>query len=287
MPENIDTTELTPMMLQYLETKKEYTEEIIFFRLGDFYEMFFEDAKLVSRELGLTLTSRRGDKDRTPMCGIPYHAAEGYITKLINLGYKVAIVEQIGDPKAKGLTKREVIKVITPGTVLNESALGAAVGTQNNYLALLYEGAGTEGDTGVVLVAADASTGECAYGIFPPDEKGGGREALFDELYRLSMPELILCGEISFEAELLSFLKQRLPQTIITRRQPLSRAASENRVAEHFPGECRPVEDRPVMAVAVLLEYLHETIRTDLSHINRLTRMDNEGKLVVDSYSLV
>ena len=286
MPENIDTTELTPMMLQYLETKKEYTEEIIFFRLGDFYEMFFEDAKLVSRELGLTLTSRRGDKDRTPMCGIPYHAAEGYITKLINLGYKVAIVEQIGDPKAKGLTKREVIKVITPGTVLNESALGAAVGTQNNYLALLYEGAGTEGDTGVVLVAADASTGECAYGIFPPDEKGGGREALFDELYRLSMPELILCGEISFEAELLSFLKQRLPQTIITRRQPLSRAASENRVAEHFPGECRPVEDRPVMAVAVLLEYLHETIRTDLSHINRLTRMDNEGKLVGDSYSL-
>lgn len=286
MPENIDAAELTPMMLQYLEMKKKYPEEIIFFRLGDFYEMFFEDAKLVSRELSLTLTSRRGDRERTPMCGIPYHAAEGYITKLINLGYKVAIVEQIGDPKAKGLTKREVIKVITPGTVLNESALGAVVGSQNNYLALLYEGTGAEGDTGVILAAADASTGECSYGSFSSDEKGGGWETLFDELYRLSMPELILCGEISFEAEIVSFLKQRHPGTIITRRPPLSRAASETRVAEHFPGECRPAEERSVMAVAALLDYLRETIRTDLSHINRLTRMENEGKLVVDSYSL-
>lgn len=285
MPENIDTTELTPMMLQYLETKKEHTEEIIFFRLGDFYEMFFEDAKLVSRELSLTLTSRRGDKDKTPMCGIPYHAAESYITKLINLGHKVAIVEQIGDPKAKGLTKREVIKVITPGTVLNESALGAAVGTQNNYLALIYEGAAEE-NKGVILVAADASTGECAYGSFSFDEKGEGREALFDELYRLAMPELMLCGEISFEEEILSFLKQRLPKTIITRRQPLSPVDSENRVMEHFSVEYRPREEGAVVAVAALLEYLHETIRTDLSHINRLTRMDNEGKLVVDSYSL-
>ena len=286
MPDNIDTTELTPMMLQYLETKKEHPEEILFFRLGDFYEMFFDDAKLVSRELSLTLTSRSGDKEKNPMCGIPYHAAEGYITKLINLGYKVAIAEQIGDPKAKGLTKREVIKVITPGTVLNESALGAAVGTQNNYLALIYEASGPEEDKGVVLVAADASTGECAYGCFAIDEKGEGRESLYDELYRLSMPELMLCGDISFEAELTSFLKQRLPKTIFTRRQPLAQTDAENRVVEHFSVEYRPSDSRAVTAVATLLDYLHETIKTDLSHINRLTRMDSAGKLVVDTYTL-
>ncbi|MBR6905834.1 MAG: DNA mismatch repair protein MutS, partial [Selenomonadaceae bacterium] len=126
--------QLTPMMQQYLVTKEQYPDTILFFRLGDFYEMFFDDAKNVSRELGLTLTSRSGDAEKAPMCGVPYHAAETYINKLIGKGYKVAIAEQIGDPKAKGLTKREVIKIITPGTVLSESALQDA---QNNYIALV------------------------------------------------------------------------------------------------------------------------------------------------------
>ena len=106
--------ELTPMMRQYQETKEQHPDEILFFRLGDFYEMFFDDAVLVSKELGLTLTSRSGDAEKSPMCGVPYHSAENYITKLIRKGYKVAIAEQIGDPKAPGLTKREVIKVVTP-----------------------------------------------------------------------------------------------------------------------------------------------------------------------------
>src|ERR1035437_1263456 len=115
---------LTPMMQQYRETKSRHPNEILFFRLGDFYEMFFEDAKLASRELEITLTGRdAGMAERIPMCGIPYHAAETYITKLINKGYKVAICEQIGDPKAKGLVKRDVVKIITPGTVLSESVL--------------------------------------------------------------------------------------------------------------------------------------------------------------------
>ena len=131
--------ELTPMMQQYLESKRQYPDAILFFRLGDFYEMFFEDAVTASRELNLTLTSRSGDVSRNPMCGVPYHAAENYVTKLINKGYKVAIAEQIGDPKAKGLTKREVIKVVTPGTILSDNAL---VSAQNNYIALVYEDAG-------------------------------------------------------------------------------------------------------------------------------------------------
>ena len=150
--------ELTPMMQQYQETKNHHPDEILFFRLGDFYEMFFEDARIASKELGLTLTSRSGNADKAPMCGIPYHAAESYINKLIHKGYKVAIAEQIGDPKAKGLTKREVIKIITPGTVLTESSLHDA---QNNYIALVYEK-----DEEIVLAGADVSTGECFYGIY-------------------------------------------------------------------------------------------------------------------------
>ena len=148
--------ELTPMMRQYQATKEQHPDEILFFRMGDFYEMFFDDAVLVSKELGLTLTSRSGDTEKSPMCGVPYHAAERYVTKLIRRGYKVAIAEQIGDPKAPGLTKREVIKVVTPGTILSEDALTAA---QNNYIALLYE----DGER-AVLAGADISTGECFYG---------------------------------------------------------------------------------------------------------------------------
>ena len=115
--------ELTPMMQQYKETKEQHPDEILFFRLGDFYEMFFEDARVASKELGLTLTSRSGDVEKTPMCGVPYHSAERYIEKLISRGYKVAIAEQMGDPKAPGLTKREVIKVVTPGTIHSSISL--------------------------------------------------------------------------------------------------------------------------------------------------------------------
>lgn len=112
-PQNI-----TPMMQQYLSAKKAHPGELLFFRLGDFYEMFFDDAKIAAKELGLTLTSRSGDLDKNPMCGVPYHAADSYIARLVAKGFKVAIAEQIGDPKAKGLTPREVVKVVTPGTAL-------------------------------------------------------------------------------------------------------------------------------------------------------------------------
>ena len=124
---------LTPMMQKYLETKEEYKDCILFYRLGDFYEMFFDDAKIVSKELELTLTGKScGLEERAPMCGVPFHAVDGYLDKLISRGYKVAICEQVEDPKlAKGLVKREVVRVATPGTNLNMQALDES---RNNYL---------------------------------------------------------------------------------------------------------------------------------------------------------
>lgn len=145
---------MTPMMRQYLKTKEEYRDTILFYRLGDFYEMFFEDAKLVSRELELTLTGKDcGMSERAPMCGIPFHSASTYIAKLIDKGYKVAICEQVEDPKeAKGLVKREVVRVITPGTIVDSELLSEK---ENNYLAVIY----TDGDD-YGLTFTDISTGE-------------------------------------------------------------------------------------------------------------------------------
>ena len=266
--------ELTPMMQQYLATKDQYPDAILFFRLGDFYEMFFEDAKLASRELGLTLTSRNGDMDKAPMCGVPYHAAESYVNKLIDKGYKVAIAEQIGDPKAKGLTKREVIKVVTPGTVLSETALKDA---QNNYIALIYE----KGEE-IVLAGADISTGECFYGIYRGQDR---LQSLLDELYRLMMPELLIVGELSFREALDEFMALRLGRCAFTRISRISEAV-EDRITEHFDADHRPKEPIGREAVATLLDYLHETVRTDLSHLSKLAYLDVSENLVLDTYTL-
>ena len=266
--------EYTPMMQQYLATKEQHPDEILFFRLGDFYEMFFDDARLVSRELGLTLTSRSGNKDKAPMCGVPYHAAEVYINKLIKKGYKIAIAEQIGDPKAKGLTKREVIKIVTPGTVLSENALKDA---SNNYIALLYE----SGET-IVLAGADISTGVGSYGLCSGDSR---LQMLFDELYRLQMPELVLVGELSFAAALKDFMQLRLPHCSFTHIAAVS-AHVDDRLTQHFDAANRPQSRAAGEAVATLLDYLHETVKTDLTHLNKLTFLDASENLVVDTYTL-
>lgn len=144
----------TPMMEQYLDIKSRYSEELLFFRLGDFYELFNEDALVASRELNITLTGRpTGDEERTPMCGVPFHAAESYIETLVKKGYKVAICEQLEDPKAvKGIVKRDVIKVVTPGTVMTENGNDAR---SNNFLSLFYMVKDTW-----ILVFSDVSTGE-------------------------------------------------------------------------------------------------------------------------------
>ena len=146
--------ELTPMMKQYFEIKNKNKDYILFYRLGDFYEMFFEDAKLVSRELELTLTGRDcGQEERAPMCGVPYHSAEGYIAKLVQKGYKIAICEQVEDPKlAKGLVRREIVRRVTPGTVVEASMLDE---NRNNFLGCVFA---VQGGIGVCF--ADITTGE-------------------------------------------------------------------------------------------------------------------------------
>lgn len=266
--------ELTPMMQQYLESKRQYPDAILFFRLGDFYEMFFEDAVTASRELNLTLTSRSGDVSRNPMCGVPYHAAENYVTKLINKGYKVAIAEQIGDPKAKGLTKREVIKVVTPGTILSDNAL---VSAQNNYIALVYEEAGD-----IYLAGADISTGECFYCIY----RGENRlQQLLDELYRIMMPELIIMGQLSFIDQLKEFVALRLSSCAFSALAEPPKDAEEI-IIQHFDVDNRPASEPAALAVAGLLCYLHETMKTDLSHLSRLTYLDVSDNLVIDIFTL-
>ncbi|MBO5651464.1 MAG: DNA mismatch repair protein MutS, partial [Selenomonas sp.] len=189
-------------------------------------------------------------------------------------GYKVAIAEQIGDPKAKGLTKREVIKIITPGTVLSESALKDSA---NNYIALVYE----KGEQ-IILAGTDISTGECFYGIYG----GGSREQmLYDELYRLAMPELLVVGQPSFMERLKEFTDLRLPATSYTRIAEVS-ASVEDRIIEHFAADVRPADEGAKEAVATLLDYLHDTVMTDLTHLNQLAFLDASENLVIDTYTL-
>ena len=174
--------EFTPMMQQYLQTKEEYKDCILFYRLGDFYEMFFEDAELVSKELELTLTGKNcGMEERAPMCGIPYHAVEGYLNKLVANGHKVAICEQVEDPKlAKGLVRREVIRIVTPGTNLDMQALDES---KNNYIMCIVYLADRYG-----VSIADVSTGD--YYVTEVDSE----RKLFDEITKFS-PSEIICNE--------------------------------------------------------------------------------------------
>lgn len=262
------------MMQQYQAVKNAHPDQILFFRLGDFYEMFLDDAILVSKELELTLTKRSTAGDGIPMCGVPYHAAESYINKLVNKGYKVAICEQIGDPKAKGLTKREVIKIITPGTVMNESALTSS---KNNYIALIYEE-----NHAIYLAGADISTGECFYSIYDGPDRC---QLLFDELYRLMMPELLLIKPFSYERELKNFLSLRLNNCLVNELTEIT-SQVEDLMLQHFDVHNRPDNRIAHKAIATLLEYLHETVKTDLTHLNKLTYLDSSKSLFIDTYTL-
>lgn len=178
-------TKLTPMMQQYMETKEQYRDCILFYRLGDFYEMFFEDAITCSKELEITLTGKAcGQEERAPMCGIPYHAVDGYLTKLVSKGYKVAICEQVEDPKqTKGIVKREVVRIVTPGTNLSTQSLDES---KNNYLiGIVY----IDGCFGVSVV--DVTTGD-----YLATEVDSNRK-LIDEMNKF-MPSEIICNDAFF-----------------------------------------------------------------------------------------
>ena len=265
--------ELTPMMQQYLDFKNQYRDELLFYRSGDFYELFFEDAKTASRELGLTLTGRNGGlEERIPMCGVPYHSVEPYIAKLIKKGFRVAICEQMEDPKlAKGLVKREVIRVITPGTALNEALLEES---GNRYLVYLQE------DDGVLCMAlADVSTGECRWYTANGSER---LISLEEQLFRLQPSEIVLKSGIDQWDALENWLKSKLTDCLYSFYEPAKEP--EDYVKLHFG----TLELDPLVRSTVqnLLAYLHETMMTDLSQINRLERITTEQFMNLDATAI-
>ena len=256
---------MTPMMEQYFEVKNQYKDYLLFYRLGDFYEMFFDDAITASRELELTLTGRDcGEAERAPMCGVPFHSAESYIGRLIEKGYKVAICEQMEDPAlAKGLVKREVIRVVTPGTLIEPTLLSEQ---RNNYLcAVCFH------DDGYGVCFADASTGQVSATVL----RGANMESrLLSELGTYQPSEVLWNLPRSHVAAATEFVTGRL-HALLSDAQAgrFSFDTARELVREHFGETLREgvLEDRPlVCAVGALLDYLREMQKTDLSGIRQL-----------------
>ena len=271
--------EITPMMQQYLEIKEQNKDAILFFRLGDFYEMFNEDAKLASRELDLTLTTRdRGkpEEERVPMCGVPYHSCDGYIARLIAKGYKVAICEQTEDPaKAKGLVKRDIIRVITPGTV-DSSMLE---GSRSNYICGLYM---DEERAGVCF--CDITTGKTHATAF---SGGDLNENVANELGRFHPVEAVVNDGAYGREALVSLLREKFGCRVENYGERRFNLADAQRRAEsQFGKEAAAAlpQGNPtaLMALGGLLDYLYETQKTDLSHINSLEYYEQGRFLELD-----
>ena len=265
----------TAMMQQYLKIKDQYRDFILFFRLGDFYEMFFEDAQLVSRELDLTLTGKDcGEEERAPMCGIPYHACEPYIGKLIAKGYKVAICEQTEDPsKTKTLVKREVIRVITPGTVIESDLLSE---DKNNYLATMYRDGGTVG-----LCFADIST---AYVCATSVEVDTGEDSVLTEMSTYSPKELVTNARMKDFPQLGEFLKDR-SGALVTERMAGYFIEDEclERVRKQFGDEVEGHTSRAALVAAgAALKYIAETQMKDISYIKKLSSYDSSEFVEMD-----
>ena len=262
--------ELTPMMRQYMDVKEQNPDSLLFFRLGDFYEMFGADARTASQELDLALTTRDKDKtkapeDKIPMCGIPYHSADAYIARLIAKGYKVSICEQTEDPAlAKGLVQREVIRTVTPGTVLDDACLDAG---RSNYLCGVYLS-----DTAAGLCACDVSTGQAHVTVFTGEQRITG---LINELGRFAPAEAVMNAAAYDNAELAAALENRFA----CRRERLGDGRydlrdAEKKVRTQFGEEALsrlPRNDAaPLLALGGLLTYLYETQKTDLKQLDKL-----------------
>ena len=272
-------TNLSPMMQQYVETKEAYRDCILFYRLGDFYEMFFDDALLASKELELTLTGRDcGQKERAPMCGVPYHSADTYINRLIDKGYKVAICEQVEDPKqAKGLVKREVTRIVTPGTNLNTQSLDES---KNNYIMAIVC---LDGMYGVSL--ADVTTGECFLTEVDKERK------LLDEIAKF-MPAEIICNQAFLVSGIdLDDLKNRLGITVYALDAwYFDDELCQRTLKDHFKTislKGLGLVDYPagVIAAGALFLYLFETQKTSMAHMTQIHPYAAEKYMVIDSSS--
>jgi DNA mismatch repair protein MutS len=284
-------SDLTPMMKQYTEIKNKNKDCILFFRLGDFYEMFGDDAKTASKILQIALTSRGSGEDRKnklPMCGIPYHAANNYILKLINAGFKVAICEQVEDPKtAKGLVKREIIKIITPGTVLEDAALDKK---KNNYIISVFI---SQKKAGISVI--DVSTGE----FYAQEEvlRNGNFDRLIDEIEKIGPVEIVIPEYFEEDKSLSKHFTQRLKEggsRIFVNHYSgwnFQRDAAYEKLKDHFKvmnleGFGIEHSDEIISSAGALIAYLYETQKTVLLHINRLTIRNTSDCLYIDSVSL-
>lgn len=258
---------MTPMMQQYFEIKEKYKEYILMYRLGDFYEMFFDDAKIAAKELELVLTGRDcGEEERAPMCGVPYHAVDGYIGKLVSHGYKVAICEQMEDPSlAKGIVKRDVVRMITPGTLTESSLLDEK---KNNYICAVYLGDGAVG-----VSFADISTGSLSATEFSGSDM---MSRLFGEMGVYAPREVVINTAASGLGEIETFLRERLGCTINENQEARFSGEDAKREAlSRFAGEAVPAEfndenDPALKAVGALISYALETQKNDLSNLRSL-----------------
>ena len=268
---------LSPMMAQYMETKKQYSDCILFYRLGDFYEMFFDDALTASKELEITLTGKEcGLEERAPMCGVPYHAVDSYLSRLVQKGYKVAIAEQMEDPKlAKGLVKREVIRVVTPGTITSAQALDE---TKNNYLMGIVYLADRMG-----VSVADITTGDFLVTEISTDR------ALFDEINKFSPAEVICNDAFSMSGISLDDLKDRYHFTVSTLDSRFFQDESCRKVLrEHFKvGSLEGLGlgdyDCGVIAAGAVLQYLYETQKSTLDHLTTIVPYATGNYMILDS----
>lgn len=269
------TVAYTPMVQQYMEVKNQYPEELLFFRLGDFYELFFDDAQVASKELNLTLTGRAGGlEERIPMCGVPYHAVEGYIAKLVRKGYRIAICEQMEDPKqAQGIVKRDVIKIITPGTALSEQVLED---NSNQYLACLQEA-----ENVLCCSFADISTGECQWFEAQGETR---KEAVLDHILRLQPAEIISLGKIAAWGTLQEAITQKLPQCIFGK---IDIDTAQNFFEQHFGTNAEGANIELVRTtVEAMLQYIHTNVKSDLGNINQLKCLTQNDYMNLDATAI-
>lgn len=272
-----DTVKLTPMLKQYLEVKAQCPDKILFFRLGDFYEMFNDDALTASRELDLTLTGRGvGNKERVPMCGVPFHSADTYIERLVHKGYKVAICEQMEDPKTvKGIVKRKIIKVITPGTITLENAVASK---KNNYISCVCAR-----DTSIAVALMDVTTGECLWSLC---NAGAMDDVLFDIFSVYEPSELIYAHMDEYMDAVQAYLRSRLAQCAVTPFAADDAVDYEAVAVRYFGAEAVEEAKGAAACIGMLLTYVGEVMQSDIGHINSLERIDNERRLVIDAASL-
>ncbi|GAB6136861.1 DNA mismatch repair protein MutS [Halanaerobaculum tunisiense] len=271
-------SDLTPLMQQYFSIKEKYQEEILFFRLGDFYEMFNQDAKTVARELEITLTSRnKGGGEETPMAGVPCKSAESYIAQLIEKGFRVAICEQVEDPSASsGLVKREVVRVITPGTIINNDLLEDK---DNNYLAAI-----TGAKQGYGFAVVDVSTGE-----FVTTQLKGANQGnkVIDELSRINPSEILLTEQVQATAKITDFIAQQLTSSV-TEIEDFAQDEAYRLLTDHFNVanlEGFGCQDLPLAtkAAGAILDFLLETQKRSLHHINQLATYSTTDYMVLDA----